>query len=424
MTQSSESFIHQYLSYVGETEAPMIYHRWAALSMVGAYLGREFSFSHGHFEINPNLYVMLIGDPGTRKSTAIRLAKKIILAAGYDKISSDKTSKEKFMLDLSGEGDENEEGKLGGAGVDVLERNLWGKDSEEKEVSEMYIACDEFNDFIGLGNLEFISLLGNLWDFNGVFKNRIKNGKSVEIFNPTISILGGNTPTSFANAFPADTLNQGFFSRLLLVHGEGTGRLITFPKKPSAESTARITAALQEIKLHCSGSAKLSEEAEELVDKIYKGYGGMEDFRFKYYVSRRLAHLLKLCLIIAASYRCVEISKDHVIEANTILTHTEIFMPKALGEFGRAKNSDVTNKLVEIFRSADEGLDVKSIWALMSSDLNKMQDLMELLRNLSVADKIFVSGGKFYGKTKVREEKVEIGIDWNYLTEEERGMML
>ena len=97
-----DSFIRQYLSYVGETEAPIFYHRWAAISMVGAYLGRQYSFSLGHFELYTNMYIMLIGEPGTRKSTAIKIAKKIITAAGFDKISGDKTSKEKFMLDLAG----------------------------------------------------------------------------------------------------------------------------------------------------------------------------------------------------------------------------------------------------------------------------------------------------------------------------------
>ena len=50
---------------------------------------------------------MLVGASGTRKSTAIKLFKKLIQQAGYDTIAADKTTKEKFILDLSGEQDDD-----------------------------------------------------------------------------------------------------------------------------------------------------------------------------------------------------------------------------------------------------------------------------------------------------------------------------
>ena len=45
---------------------------------------------------------MLIGHPGARKSAAIKAARKIISGAGYSTYSAEKTSKEKFLLDLEG----------------------------------------------------------------------------------------------------------------------------------------------------------------------------------------------------------------------------------------------------------------------------------------------------------------------------------
>lgn len=428
-------FLQQYLSYVGETEAPMFYHRWSALSAVGAYLERQYSFSHGHFKLHPNLYVMLIGDPGTRKSTAIKLAKSLLEKSGYDKFSSDKTTKEKFLMDLAGIGDD-EDGQRGGSGHyqskdkhqdinQLLDSNLWGEDSASSEnlIHAQYIACDEFNDFIGTGNTEFISILGNLWDKSGTFKHRVKNGKSVSISNPTVSILGGNTSTSFANAFPADTLGQGFFSRLLLIHGESTGKLITFPELPPVEHTIAITSALQRIKLTVTGEATLGPGSMELLDKIYKTYKGISDTRFNFYASRRFTHLLKLCLVISATHYSTEITTAHVVEANTILTHTEHLMPKALGEFGKAKNSDVTHKIMGVLNKTEFPMKLIDVWHHVSSDLDKMSDLGEMLRKLQAADKIFVlEGGGYLSKIKVIEEVNNDMLDYSYLTDEERGM--
>lgn len=423
-----DSFLTQYLRFVGETEAPTFYHRWAAISMVGTYLGRQFSIPLGHFEIYPNMYIMLIGEPGTRKSTAIKTAKKIIAAAGYDRISGDKTSKEKFMLDLAGIGDDQLDAhgrpKAGKSKSieELLDENLGFNTDELGEDCEMYIACDEFNDFIGLGNLEFISLLGNLWDYNGVFKNRIKTGKSVSILNPTVSILGGNTSTSFANAFPADALGQGFFSRLLLIYGEETGKKYTFPKRQSVEDTAAIVSALQRIKEVAKGEAELSAGAAELLDRIYKSTEKMDDIRFASYSNRRFTHLLKLTLIITASYYSIIIEPAHVIEANTILTYTEGLMPRALGQFGRARSSEVTHKIMAVLNNAHKPLSVKELWVYCISDMDKVDDLVNQLRNLITADMIFATEGKYLSKRKVVEEIKSDLLDYSYLTNEERGL--
>lgn len=373
---------------------------------------------HGRKEINPNQYVMLIGEPAARKSTAIKAAKEIITLAGYTSISADRSSKEKFMLDLSGEGDEND-GNLDS----VLDQNLWGNDGNTDDVREMWIACDEFNDFIGNGNVEFISLLGNLWDYKGVFQNRIKSGKSVSIPNPTISILGGNTPVNFARAFPTEILGQGFFSRLLLIYGEETGLKITWPKEPDVGETNEIVTELQMIKSAVIGVAHRTEIATFLLDKIYRAWGGVDDIRFNSYNGRRFDHLLKLCLICAAANHSRTIREEDVIYANTILTHTELLMPKALGEFGKSKNSDTAHKIIQLLDAADHALNITEIWQELPSELENVRDLSDIMRNLVTGNKIqAVAGGGFLVRKKAIEYVSNDTLNYDVLTSEEREM--
>jgi len=413
------NFIDDYIEYVGLVETPTIYNRWACLSMIGAYLGNQYEFEFGHFNINPNMYVMLIGTSGARKSTAIKLSKKILQLTGYNTISADKSSKEKFMLDLAGEDLSSSEG-----GADkLLDSNLWGA-SDGNDSSEMYIACDEFNDFIGNGNIEFISLLGNLWDFKGTFTNRIKNGKSVTINNPVVNILGGNTPTNFARAFPTEVLGQGFFSRLLLIYGAPTGRKITFPVSPSVEATSEIVQKLQLIKQYARGSASMTEGVRKLLDKIYKTTGEINDIRFSAYSTRRLTHLIKLCLVVSASNYRNNITEADVVCANTILTHTEHFMPKALGEFGKNRNSDIAHKVMELINSAHAPIPLKDIWAEVCSDMDKVNDLAELLRSLHVANKIISIDNGFLPNKKVIEQINNDMLDYSFLTTEEKEMSI
>jgi energy-coupling factor transporter ATP-binding protein EcfA2 len=412
----SDDFFAAYFSYVGETEAPAIFHRWAAIAGIGAYLGRNYSFNHGHFHIQPNIYSMLIGTAGSRKSTAIKLMKQLLVRAGYDTIAADKTTKEKFLLDLSGE-DTGEELESS------IDQNLFGGTVNESAPKEIFVMADEFNDFFGNGNIEFISLLGTLWDYNGVYRNRIKNGKSVSICDPTISILGGNTPTGFSLAFPPEILGQGFFSRILLIYGEPTGKKITFPVRPPDEYTVEIIRRLQEIKCKVFGAATLSSGASKLLDKIYKTWGGVDDVRFESYSNRRFTHLLKLCLIHTAARCAVKIEETDVIYANTVLSYTESLMPKALGEFGKARNSDVSHKIIQLLDTSPKVLTLKEIYKHVHNDLERMADLSELLRNLMVADKIQSVGVGFLIKRKVQEDVCTDLINYELLTNEERGLL-
>lgn len=414
--QPEDSFLQQYLNYIGDSECPTFYHRWCCLSMVASYLGRTYHLEHGHFNLNPNLYVMLIGPPGARKSTAIKIARSIIASAGYSNFSAEKSSKEKFLLDLAGEDMGTAQEQLD----HLLDQNLWG--DSNAGTNEMYIACDEFNDFIGIGNIEFISMLGSLWDYNGVYKNRIKSGKSVSINDPTINILGGNTPVNFIRAFPPELLGQGFFSRLLLVQGESTGKRITFPVKPPKEATDNLVRSLQALKIAATGAAKLGTEAQQLLDKIYTTYKGIDDIRFESYSQRRFSHLLKLCLVISACHYSSEITVAHIIEANTILTHTEKLMPRALGEFGKSKNSDITHKVMQILLREYGVMTISDLWEQVHQDLTKMSELGDILRNLVAAKRIVPASNGFLAVQNVVEEGTEGLTDYSYLTQEEREM--
>lgn len=407
-----DDFLSSYLTYASANECPTTFHRWSAISILGAWLGRRLSFQLGHFKVNPNLYVMLMGSPGTRKSTAIKIAASLIKQAGYTNIAADRTTKEKFLLDLAGE-------DVSVSAENILEANLFGAN---KDSAEILVAADEFNQFIGNGNIEFLSLLGVLWDHNGVFQNRVKNSKSIEIIDPTVSLLSGNTPTGFSLAFPIESIGQGIFSRLLLVHGEPSGKKITFPEAPTSEETAIILDYLLRIRSSCYGTLQLSPHAKNLLDRIYKSWRGLDDVRFESYSNRRFTHLLKLCIIIAASRISTTLSDEDVIYANTILTHAEHTMPHALGSFGKARHSDVSHKLLQILDASHGVQKLKDLWKHLHTDLEKLTDLAEILKNLVAADKVIQHQDGFFIKRKLIEESANGNdlVDYSLLTAEER----
>lgn len=341
---------------------------------------------------------MLIGNPGTRKSTAIKMSKKILSSSGYSTFAAERTTKEKFLLDLEGNEDEPQ-AAYGRKGVkqisarDVLANLELSSDSDVHDgiPREVFITADEFNEFAGTGNLDFLSTLGALWDWDdetATYKQRFKNSKSISIFQPTISILGGNTHTSFQNAFPAESIGQGFLSRLLLIHSEPSGKKITFPVKPPDSLLVALGERFHTIRETVTGEASITPTASRNLDTIYRTWKELDDYRLKHYSTRRFTHLLKLCLVVTAMRSSTVIDVEDVLLANTILTYTENSMSKALGEFGKSKNSEATHSIMTALYEADNPLSLEDIYKIVSRHLDKREQLQDILHNLKNAGKI------------------------------------
>lgn len=433
-------FFSQYLEYTKDTESPRIYHRWCAITSVGAMLGRNIYLRHGHSNIYPNLYCMLIGTPGSRKSTAIKLTRKLISIAGYRTFAADKSSKEKFLVDLAT--DNSDDIILNGSANsaskprydDITAANLWGASGETDAMGkripkEVFISADEFNEFAGAGNHELFTTLGNLWDWDDEtrgFTQRFKSG-SIDIYQPTINLLGGNTQENFARAFPPEIIGQGFLSRLILIYGQRTGRKIPFPTIPPETATEKLVTYIAGIRKFYesknggggSKEIKLSVLAAEIFSDIYNEWTDIPDVRFNHYNTRRSTHLLKLSLLLTGAALDAEISPETIIYANTILSAAELLMPEALGEFGKGKNSDISNRVMKLIEEARAPVDIHAIWKHVRTDLNEIKDLGSIIQSLEHAGSIqLVKGKGFLPKKAVR--KVQKYVDWNLLSEEER----
>jgi hypothetical protein len=117
------------------------------------------------------------------------------------------------------------------------------------------------------------------------------------------------------------------------------------------------------------------------------------------------------------------VTEAHVIMANTILVHAEHSMPKTLGEFGKAKDSDIANKVLNILTEANPPIvPFKAIWSHVCNDLETINQLKELLDKLIFADKVMCSKEPvgFIAKSSIIKSKSS-EVDFSLLTEEERG---
>lgn len=408
-------FFKHYLEYTSGTEVPAHANRWSAIGMLGAWLGRDIHVKFGSAKLYANQYIMLLGEAGSKKSTAIKTAKRLLKQAGYENFSAEKISKEKFLSELA-----KQAGNPTGEMNNFLDQQLFG-DIDDCDYRETWICADEFNEFFANNIFEFCSTLGNLWDYEGKYENSVKHGESVVIPNPTVSILSGNTPTTFASTFPVESIGQGFFSRIIAVHVRSSGRKITWPKEPDEYETKQLIDRLIAIKNYHSGEVEVTEDSKQLLDRIYQGWKGISDSRFESYANRRLTHLLKIALVHAASRLSTTLEPIDLRRANTVLDYTEHFMPEAFGEFGTARNSGMTHKIIKELELSEKLLTIHDLWSKVQLDFDKMETFQNHIMGMVQAGKLQFSGDKLLPMRRVLETPSNEFLDYQYMIAEERG---
>ena len=340
--------------------------------MVSAWLGRDAWLPFGHGVIYPNQFVLLLGPPGSRKSTGLNICKSILVQAGYKYFAPERTSLEMYLAGMVPKLDLEED-------LETLVLDA---------PSESFICNGEFLDFIGRGDMDFLTLLTTLWDNLPEYSHPKLQSKSILVHKPTINILGGATVKGLGLAIPAEALGTGVLSRLILVHSNPSGNLIDWPEDVPEGAEDWVVQRLVDIKRIIRGKISKTKEAGKLLGAIYRNNPGIDDSMFADYSSRRYTHLLKLCAIIAIMELRMEINREDVLIANTILYSAEKRMPAALGEFGRSKYSDASNTILNILNHAVKPVTHNKLWKEVAKDLSKQSELGDIMRNLISADKV------------------------------------
>lgn len=408
-----KDFFTSYMEYVGASESPTIYHRWAMLAGIGALLGRNVWIPFGHMTIFPNQYILLMGTAGARKASPLTIIKDLLKESGYRRFAPAKTSKERLLIEMS----------LGSKEEFMIEEALENLTDMDLP-SEIFVLKGEFIDFIGINDMGFMTLLTDLWDNLDDYDNPKITRKSVRVYKPTISILGGATPHSIAMAIPPESLEMGFTSRLIFVYSDPTGKHITWPEPPCQDKRSELVERLVRIK-NLKGVINFHPDSKKLLDRMYKEFVPIEDGRFSKYSARRFSHLLKLCLIHAVLEDRMEVTVEDCIKSNTVLHAAECRMPKALGEFGKSKYSNVSNMIVEYLSHCHKPVTMTELWKLVAKDLSKVAELGDIMKNLQHSEKVQIvtMKDKQGYMSKVQESKKWSSslIDEEYLTIEERS---
>lgn len=225
------SYIDDYLLITSNTKPPKEYHIWSMLSTLSTFAGRRFWFPFGHLNFFPNLYVVLVGDPSTGKSTAMNIAKEIVRASGVTPLSATQITKEALTLKMSS----TVEGKP--KKVAFEGRKFYTLDGRQIEYNQYAIYATELVEFIAVNPQGFLDFLTNAWD-ESVIEVETKNKGQDLVIGPYITMLACMTPEKLKGYLKMSILTGGFARRSCFMFCSNYN-IIPWPVRPPQDAMDR-----------------------------------------------------------------------------------------------------------------------------------------------------------------------------------------
>ena len=371
-------WIEGFLKLTDNTEASLQYRKWTAISIIASALRRKCYLDWGSVgQFYPNMYIVLVGPSGARKTTAMRLGEYFLDQLGIAK-SSEAITREALIQEL--------EGALSIDGDDQYQH------------SSLTVFAEELTVFLGYRNDELMSNLCTWFDCKDVWTYKTKGSGTNDVIGVWVNILGATTPRLIRSNLPLDAIGGGLASRIIFVYSQRKAKTIAFPFLSDADKALR---------------GKLLDDFH-IISGLKGGFKFTEDFRddwiewyarqetddkfmdhplFDGYSSRRPGHLLKLCMILSASANnSMVITREVFNRAKKYLEEVERDMPLTFAGLGASKSSDLQFQMMRLIERR-QYISKAELFRVFGSDLDStdhFDQVMGLLTGKGFCKKVML----------------------------------
>jgi hypothetical protein len=375
------NFIQAYLAFTAESESPEDFHKWCAVSIIGGAMRRRCFTDMGYFLLYPNLFVVLVSPPGRcKKSTAMRIARSLLGEVPDLNFTTDSVTRERMILDMS--------------------------QSFKDGHSSMTAFSSEFASLLTSSGMDMVVFLTDIFDSPNEWSHRTKVGGTNKIKAPCLNLIGATTPDWIAKSMPLDTVGIGLTSRIIFVYQDKPRVRPAFPKLSPEQLALQplLVHDLQQIAM-IDGEYLLAPEAKAMYEEWYQGRienpNDTGDPRLNGYFERKPMHLLKLCMIVAASFTDEKvISEEHFKLSLQLMNEAESKMPRVFASVGKNPFGADMEEVIAYIAAADgEFVGLPEILSRMKHSLRK-DELTEVLDTLVVMGVLVMAQGPKYKMNK------------------------
>ncbi|KKN73960.1 hypothetical protein LCGC14_0395250 [marine sediment metagenome] len=385
-------WIDGWMQYMKNSEAPQLYNKWVAISMIAAVLERKV-WLRWDKEIYVNFFIILAGPPAGGKGTAMEPG-RLMLEEMSINIAADCSSKEQLVVRLK---------------EPTTNFEYPPRSNIIHPYSAMTVFSEEFTVFLGYGNIDLIGWLSNWYDCRDPWNYETKHQGKAHIDGLWVNLIGATTPDLLRDALPTETFGSGLNSRIIYVYAPGRGKLIVFPHKKTGQPELwnKLNIDLQNIKLEV-GAYTPSESYEKVWGEWYplqRQHPFTQDSYMIHYAGRRATHIHKLSMIMNASRNGGMILTDEDFKrALKILITTERHMKRTFAGMGKNKFAATMYKIGEVIRMRGS-IQYSELLEKFYYDADN-NEMSTILATLEVAGKIKWE----YGESRKLKEAM---IIWN-----------
>lgn len=379
MDRELDDWLDSYLLYTLNSEPPITYHTWAGLSLLAGALQRKVHIIWGFETLYPNLFVILVGQSGkTRKGVALGIAKNLLTKVPGVSVAPEASSREAVIL--------------------AMKRAMLSYEDPKSGKIVMHCSLTAFSEelavFLGQGDVKLLANLTDWYDSKSDWAYETVGRGRDALQGLCFNLMGATAPDWLQSMLPQEAVGGGFTSRVIFVVEDKKGKMIPEHQLTEAEYEleAKLLRDLERIS-QLKGQFTFSPAGRDCYVGWYeqedallsKGEAAVADVRFSGYCERRATHLRKLMMLMSASRSDeLEIDVQDFDKALAVLKMTERKMHKTFGGLGRAKDSDVTDKVFEYIR----GVGVTTRSTLMArfyrdldpSSLRAVEELMGTMK--------------------------------------------
>jgi hypothetical protein len=365
-------FIGRYVAYAKElTDAPLVFHYFTALSILGAAVNRATCIPWGQNNIYPNLWVILLAaSTNYRKTTSLRIGEEILRAHDKPLVFPNEFTPESLLRQLS--------------------RTPCG-----------LLSLDEFGLFLTSTKKEYMrgiaEILTTLYDCPPEYNKEIMSG-SVSIERPFISILATSTIDWLTANVNEKDIRGGFLGRFMLVPSWLKYGWLAIPPEKDAALAGELAETIAGMKETVEPKTTLSEDAKyDFIDWLKKHEDEVthRSETCAMLFSRMPVNLLKIALIVhIASGGGPEISPESIRLAVGVV---ELLKPRyerlLEREFTFTRFEDHRKKVLDII--ANNGtISRSSLMFLSKLKKRRLDEVLEtLLEEESIGVKKYNTGG-------------------------------
>jgi len=419
-------WLDDYLKYTSNTEAPTVYHEWAGISVVAAVLQRKVNFVINVDPIYPNMFIAIVGPPGTRKGAALRRAKQFIDKLGIYRCAESVT-KEQLVIELAQTNTGGEGPLLSGTIPlsDLLEDGVGnlGKEISDSEYCALSLIASELATFLNRGDDLFFTMLTEWFDCEESWTYKTKNKGKYKLRNIWFNMLGAITPNLVANTLGATAFGSGLISRFVFVYADKKSKIIFMDEdsivggstKKSVEDEELFNSLINRLSdiQSIKGRFLMDQDAyQEYVKwriKSEKDPPFGKNLRFEHYVDRRPTHLIKVAMIFACMRDDLNgqlvIKLEDLSRATELLERTENKMGLSFRGVGDYDQAAVLSKLVRMLagNSNEEKSKKFTVNELYANFLNELSyvDFMRVVESTVKAEVALMFRDKTTGVTYI-----------------------